>query len=136
MNLADVRQFYAEEIRAVSNIQSKRLVAARADGYLLASRCRFLPLNGVGSDPKIEGYSYLRQSIGSSRDAFVAGQTPNINPTPIDTVNPVTTAHMGIEAGSAGTRSMMMLLIPTASKIPRIPPRKCANTHNESHSQT
>ena len=30
MNLADVRQFYAEEICAVSNIQSKRLVAALA----------------------------------------------------------------------------------------------------------
>ena len=40
--------------------------------------------------------------IGSSFDALTAGQTPKISPTERDTLNPVTTAHIGIEAGMSG----------------------------------
>ena len=40
--------------------------------------------------------------MGSSLEALRAGQTPKINPTPIDTVRPVTTAHVGIDAGMLG----------------------------------
>src|SRR4029453_18355086 len=49
-------------------------------------------------------YSYRRHSIGSKREAFLAGQTPKISPTPIDTVNPETIAQVGIEAGMLGIR--------------------------------
>jgi hypothetical protein len=47
-------------------------------------------------------YSYLRASIGSSLEAFLAGHTPKINPTAADTARPVITAHSGTEAGSDG----------------------------------
>jgi hypothetical protein len=54
------------------------------------------------SNEFIRCYSYLRASIGSRPAAFLAGHTPKIKPIPADTTNPVITAHMGIEAGSAG----------------------------------
>src|SRR5262245_57674258 len=69
------------------------------------------------------GYSYRRHSMGSRRDAFRAGQTPKINPTPIDTVRPLTTAHIGIDAGMLGIKKIRSLLIPTDSTTPRTPPR-------------
>lgn len=40
--------------------------------------------------------------MGSNRDAFLAGQTPKINPMAAETTSPVTTAQSGIEAGSDG----------------------------------
>ena len=55
---------------------------------------------------RITIYSCLKHSIGSRLAAFFAGQTPKTNPTPIETVIPLTTAHIGIEAGSSGINNM------------------------------
>src|SRR2546428_14167667 len=67
-------------------------------------------------------YSYRKHSIGSSRAALRAGQTPKISPTATLTVNPVVTAQVGIEAGRLGIRSMMSFLIPTAARTPMTAP--------------
>lgn len=41
------------------------------------------------------GYSYLRASIGSNLEAFIAGHIPKTSPIPHDTVIPTTGAQVG-----------------------------------------
>ena len=68
-------------------------------------------------------HSYRRHSIGSSRAALRAGQTPKINPIATLTVNPEITAHRGTDEGRLGISNPISLLIPTAASTPITPPR-------------
>jgi hypothetical protein len=61
------------------------------------SECRFFQDSIIATKGN---YSYRKASIGSRFAAFLAGQTPKIRPTLIETIMPLATAHSGIEAGS------------------------------------
>lgn len=89
----------AEPIRLSSALCSREDAAA---AFFLATLLRF--------PPRLVAYSYLSAEMGSSRDAFSAGQIPKKRPTPVATLKPAITDQRGTVEGRLGTNVRMARL--------------------------
>lgn len=70
----------------------KRPVSQNPKGHI---DCKPYTINMPFNFKKANRYSYLSDSIGSRRAAFLAGHKPNIKPMPHDTVSPAIGAQVG-----------------------------------------
>ena len=125
---AVVHQFEKANQKNCNHEKTQNHTKIRIFSLFRAISCCFVVKNSSKgafqtSSSSQKDYSYRRQSIGSRREAFLAGRTPNIRPTPIETDSPAITAQAGTCAGMLGINSIIRLLMPIATTVPMMPPK-------------